>query len=73
MIQRLNALIGYNNVVITGYNNVVIYLSMNLAKCKQRERKHLNNQFNPLQPGVAFLYSLKTSENLKAFGCFQGV
>ena len=25
--------------------------------------------FNPLQPGVAFLYPLKTSENV----CFQGV
>ena len=28
---------------------------------------------NPLQPGVAFLYPLKTSENLKVFRCFQGV
>ena len=28
---------------------------------------------NPLQPGVAFLYLLKTSENLKVFWCFQGV
>ena len=27
---------------------------------------------NPLQPGVAFLYPLKTSENLKVFLCFQG-
>ena len=23
--------------------------------------------FNPLQPGVAFIYPLKTSENLKVF------
>ena len=28
--------------------------------------------FNLLQPGVAFLHSLKTSENLAVF-CFQGV
>ena len=27
---------------------------------------------NPLQPGVAFLHPLKTSENLKVFWCFQG-
>ena len=25
------------------------------------------NNFNPLQPGVAFSYPLKTSENLKVF------
>ena len=31
------------------------------------------SEFNPLQPGVAFLYPLKTSENLKVFWCFQGV
>ena len=31
------------------------------------------NSVNPLQPGVAFLYPLKTSENLKVFWCFQGV
>ena len=30
-------------------------------------------QFNLLQPGVAFLYSLKKWENLKIFWCFQGV
>ena len=28
---------------------------------------------NPLQPGLAFLHPLKTSENLKVFWCFQGV
>ena len=28
---------------------------------------------NPLQPSVAFLYPLKTSENLRVFWCFQGV
>ena len=28
--------------------------------------------FNPLQPSVAFLYPLKTSEDLKVFWCFQG-
>ena len=27
--------------------------------------------FNPLQPGVAYLYPLKTSENLKVFLCFR--
>ena len=32
----------------------------------------INFHFNPLQPGVAFLYPLKTSENLYVF-CFQGV
>ena len=26
--------------------------------------------FNPLQPGVAFLYPLKTSENLGNYGVF---
>ena len=29
--------------------------------------------FNPLQPSVAFLYPLKTSEDLKVFWCFQRV
>ena len=29
--------------------------------------------FNPLQPGVAFPYPRKTSENLKVFRCFLGV
>ena len=28
---------------------------------------------NPLQPGFAFLYYLKTSENLQVFWCFQEV
>ena len=28
---------------------------------------------NPLLPGVAYLYPLKTSENLKIFWYFQGV
>ena len=28
--------------------------------------------FNPLHPGVAFLYPLKTLEDLKVFWCFQG-
>ena len=32
-----------------------------------------NELLNPLQPGVAFLYPLKTSENLKVFWYFQGV
>ena len=31
-----------------------------------------NKILNPLQPGVAYLYPLKTSENVKVF-CFQGV
>ena len=35
--------------------------------------REISYNCNPLQPGVAFLYSLKTSENLKAFWCFQGV
>ena len=30
------------------------------------------SSINPLQPGVAFLYPLKTSENLKVCWCFQG-
>ena len=34
--------------------------------------KNFVDVFNPLQPGVAFLYPLKTSENLKVFWCFQG-
>ena len=33
---------------------------------------HLSARDNALQPGVAFLYPLKTSENLEVF-CFQGV
>ena len=28
--------------------------------------------FDPLQPGVAFLYHLKTSEDIKVFLFFQG-
>ena len=40
--------------------------------CEYREI-FKNTFFNPLQPGVAFLYPLKTSENLKVFRCFQGV
>ena len=30
------------------------------------------NQFNPLQPGVACLYTLKTSENVKVSDVFRG-
>ena len=30
------------------------------------------SNINPLQPGVAFLYPLKTSENLKGFLMFSG-
>ena len=30
-------------------------------------------KLNPLQPDVAYLYPLKTSENLKVFECFQEV
>ena len=33
--------------------------------------KHLT--FNPFDPNVPFLYSLKTSENRKIFWYFQGV
>ena len=29
--------------------------------------------FIPFVPNAPFLYPLKTSENLTAFGCFQGV
>lgn len=32
-----------------------------------------NLESNSLKLGVAYLYSLKTSENLKVFQCFQGV
>ena len=55
-------------------------------KCKQQEQQaklwsHKNRlqnfllilrKCNSLQPGVAFQYPLKTSENLKVFWCFQG-
>ena len=34
--------------------------------------KTLVTRFNPLQPGVAFLYPLKTSENLKVSDVFRG-
>ena len=33
----------------------------------------LRSEFNPFFPNATFLYSLKTSENLKVFWCFQGV
>ena len=33
---------------------------------------YLCYNFNPLQPSVAFLYPLKTSENLNVFWCFRG-
>ena len=29
--------------------------------------------FNPLQPGVAYLYPLKASENLEVFYVFRGI
>ena len=38
-----------------------------------RKSDKVTMELNPLQPGVAFPYSLKTSENLKVFWCFQGV
>ena len=31
------------------------------------------NQLNPFVPNTPFLYPLKTSENRKIFGCFQGI
>ena len=41
-----------------------------LTKLKKRIKC---TKFNPLQPGVAYLYPLKSSENFYAFWCFQGV
>ena len=42
-----------------------------VAKFAQKENKTIFikylSTFNPLQPGVAFLFPLKTSENLKVF------
>ena len=40
---------------------------------KPKQKLVDKNWFNPLQPGVAYLYPLKTLENLKVSGCFQGV
>ena len=37
------------------------------------KRKCEINVINPFVPNVSFLYSLKTSENLTVFWCFQGV
>ena len=39
---------------------------------KKRNKYMRNPLINPLQPGVAFLYLLKTSENLQVFWWFQG-
>ena len=40
-----------------------------LLKRKNKKSYRINRS----EPGVAYLYSLKTSENLQAFGYFQGV
>ena len=38
-----------------------------VLKGPQNNLGHLKKAINPLQPGVAYLYPLKTSENLKVF------
>ena len=52
----------------------------NQKQCSDFEKKfsdcvHLWVKFsiNPLQPSVAYLYPLKTLENLEIFGCFKGL
>ena len=43
-----------------------------LKKISQIQKNDTSEVLNPSQPHVAFLYPLKTSENLQIF-CFQGV
>ena len=52
--------------------NLDVRVDQKLALVYQTQVKEWN-LINPLQPSVAFLYPLKTSENRKVFWCFQGV
>ena len=46
-------------------NNDILLDMFNVSRKVNRDKVH--HKVNPLQPGVAFLYPLKTSENLKVF------
>ena len=60
------------NVKFVNYGSEIIsYIGRKVWELLSKNIKDSDN-INPLQPGVAFLYPLKTSENLKVF-CFQGV
>ena len=64
-----------------GYGSIPFKLSDKINKiieknpCKQRDMTfgHSRLLIHPLQPGIAYLYPLKTIENLKIFWCFKGV
>ena len=45
-------------------NKIKVNFYFNISFIHEAER------FTPLQPGVAFLYAMKTSLNLKVFWCF---
>ena len=47
-------------------------VDMQVEKYIQR-KNHWKRYLNPLRPGVAFLYPLKTSEKFQVLWCFQGV
>ena len=51
------------------HNSVQIKLKTSVREIRKRNQKwnFSNLSFNPLQPGVTYLYPLETSENLKVF------
>ena len=56
----------------------ITYVYFKKASFKGTETEKLEyrineDQINPLQPGIAYLCPLKTSENLKVFWRFQGL
>ena len=67
-----NFLIYVDGVIVNIYVNIY-YCELVFSICILfRKLRTSMNLVNPFQPGVAFLYPLKT-ENLKVFECFQGV
>ena len=49
------------------------YYSFKLNSVLEKEKGVSHLAFKPFFPNVPFLHSLKTSENLMIFWCFQGV
>ena len=54
-------------------NQIEIFQKYLLVKTYEWHKNSFKSWLiNPLQPGDAFLYPLKTSENLKVFSMFSG-